>query len=114
MKDLRNLLHNPPNEYRPIPFWAWNARLEAEESRRQVRELFEKGNGGFFMHARGGLTTPFMGDEWMENVKASIDEGEKYNMGAWGYDENGWPSGFGDGRVNELGIEYQQKYSAWK
>jgi len=31
-------------------------------------------------------------------------------MGAWGYDENGWPSGFGDGRVNELGIEYQQKY----
>lgn len=76
MKDLRNLLHNPPNEYRPIPFWAWNARLEAEESRRQVRELFEKGNGGFFMHARGGLTTPFMGDEWMENVKASIDEGE--------------------------------------
>ena len=27
----------------------------------------------------------------------------------WAYDENGWPSGFGDGKVNGKGIEYQQK-----
>lgn len=31
-------------------------------------------------------------------------------MGAWGYDENGWPSGFGDGMVNGMGESYQQKY----
>jgi len=24
--------------------------------------------------------------------------------------ENGWPSGFGSGAVNELGLKYQQKY----
>ena len=27
-------------------------------------------------------------------------------MPFWIYDENGWPSGFGDGIVNGLGIEY--------
>ena len=31
-------------------------------------------------------------------------------MRAWAYDENGWPSGFGNGEVNGLGIAYQQKY----
>jgi len=110
MSNILKNLSNPPAKYRPIPFWAWNSKLETEESKRQVRLLEQAGNGGFFMHARGGLTTPFMGDEWMDNVKASIHEGEKLGISSWGYDENGWPSGFGDGRVNELGLEYQQKY----
>ena len=110
MNNILKNLSNPPAKYRPIPFWAWNSKLETEESKRQVRLLEQAGNGGFFMHARGGLTTPFMGDEWMDNVKASIHEGEKLGISSWGYDENGWPSGFGDGRVNELGLEYQQKY----
>ena len=35
-------------------------------------------------------------------------------MGGWGYDENGWPSGFGDGKVNGRGVKYQQKYLRWE
>ena len=31
-------------------------------------------------------------------------------MDGWLYDENGWPSGFGNGAVNALGEKYQQKY----
>jgi hypothetical protein len=68
------------------------------------------GIGGFFMHARGGLQTEYMGDEWFANVEASIDEAQKRGMRAWAYDENGWPSGFGSGIVNGKGIAYQQKY----
>ena len=30
-------------------------------------------------------------------------------MHSWAYDENGWPSGFGGGKVNGLGDEYRQK-----
>lgn len=70
----------------------------------------EVGIGGYFMHARGGLQTEYMGEEWMDNVRCGIQEGKKHGMGAWGYDENGWPSGFGSGVVNGLGIKYQQKY----
>ncbi len=99
-----------PNRYRPIPFWSWNEKLDETETRRQIGEMDKAGIGGFFMHARGGLQTEYMGDEWFANVEASIDEAAKRGMRAWAYDENGWPSGFGSGIVNGKGIAYQQKY----
>ncbi len=97
-------------KYRPIPFWSWNEKLDTEETRRQIREMDSVGIGGFFMHARGGLQTEYLGDEWFDNVAASIDEAKKLGMHPFAYDENGWPSGFGGGVVNGLGIDYQQKY----
>ena len=99
-----------PKEYRPIPFWSWNEKLNTEETARQVRIMDKTGIGGFFMHARGGLQTGYMGDEWFSNIDAAANEAKKCGMFAWAYDENGWPSGFGDGKVSGLGIEYQQKY----
>lgn len=99
-----------PMKYRPIPFWSWNEKLEVEETKEQIGKMHEAGLGGFFMHARGGLQTPYMGEEWFDNVTASVEEGKRLGMRPWAYDENGWPSGFGDGLVNGLGVEYQQKY----
>ena len=61
----------------------------------------DMGLGGFFMHARGGLKTPYMSNEWMECVSVCCDEAEKLHMDAWGYDENGWPSGFAGGKLLE-------------
>lgn len=101
---------NIEKKYRPIPFWSWNEKLSADETARQAGIMDEAGIGGFFMHARGGLQTEYMGKEWFENVSAAADEAKKRGMGAWAYDENGWPSGFGGGAVNGLGVEYQQKY----
>ena len=103
-------LQNPDMKYRPVPFWSWNDKLDTEELRHQVREMHKAGLGGFFMHARGGLQTAYLSDEWMECVSACCDEAGKLGMGAWLYDENGWPSGFGGGLVNGLGEYYQQKY----
>ena len=99
-----------PMQYRPIPFWSWNEKLEVEETKEQINKMYEAGIGGFFMHARGGLQTEYMGEEWFENVTASVEEGKRLGMRPWAYDENGWPSGFGDGIVNGMGVEYQQKY----
>ena len=99
-----------PNKYRPAPFWSWNDKLDPEELRWQIREMAKAGLGGFFMHARGGLQTEYLSQEWLDCVAACIDEAKKLNMDAWLYDENGWPSGFGGGLVNGLGMTYQQKY----
>ena len=85
-KDLKN--------YQSIPFWSWNDKLEPEHLRKQIRDMKAAGIGGFFMHARGGLLTEYMGEEWMKAVEACIDEAKKQDMNAWCYDENGWPSGF--------------------
>ncbi len=103
-------LTNPPAAYRPIPFWSWNEKLEPEELRRQVREMAAAGLGGFFMHARGGLQTAYLSSDWMACVEASLDEAAKCGIDGWLYDENGWPSGFGGGVVNGMGVKYQQKY----
>ena len=101
---------NVDKKYRPVPFWSWNEKLNTAETKRQIGLMDDVGIGGFFMHARGGLQTEYMGDEWFENVTASVEEADKRGMHAWAYDENGWPSGFGGGKVNGLGLKYQQKY----
>lgn len=98
------------SKYRPTPFWSWNEKLDTEETKRQVHLMKEAGLGGFFMHARGGLQTEYMGEEWFDNISAGIESAKELGMHPWAYDENGWPSGFGDGRVNGLGEKYQQKW----
>lgn len=90
-----------PSQYQPIPFWSWNDQLEPAVLRRQVQWMKDQGIGGFFMHARGGLKTPYLSDEWMEAIEACCDEAEKLGMNAWVYDENGWPSGFAGGKLLE-------------
>ena len=97
-------------EYRPVPFWSWNDELDPAELTRQIELMRAAGIGGFFMHARGGLKTPYMGKKWLEMVSHCVREARKRDMNPWLYDENGWPSGFGDGKVNGLGEKYRQKY----
>lgn len=88
-------------EYRPLPFWSWNDKLEKEKLIEQIHWMNEKENGGFFMHARSGLMTEYLSEEWMQCIEACADEAEKLGMKAWVYDENGWPSGFVGGKLLE-------------
>lgn len=86
-------------EYGGIPFWSWNDKLVPEELRRQINVMHDLGMKGYFMHARGGLETEYLSDDWYDCIKACVDEGKKLDMESWAYDENGWPSGFGGGKV---------------
>lgn len=105
----KKIFRDPPKEYRPVPFWSWNDRLEKEELLWQINEMDEQGWGGFFMHSRNGLGTPYLSDEWMTLIKDSADEAHKRGMGAWLYDEDKWPSGICGGEIPKLGREYRQK-----
>ncbi|MFP4977443.1 glycosyl hydrolase [Paenibacillus sp. CN-4] len=104
-----NSLKNPPAEYRSLPFWSWNDALDPDELVRQIEEMAQAGAGGFFMHARGGLRTPYMGEAWMDAVRLCLDKARELGLKAWLYDENGWPSGTADGTVPAKGLRYQQK-----
>ena len=88
-------------EYGSIPFWSWTDRLEEGELRRQIRNMHDMEMRGFFMHARGGLQTEYLSEEWYDCIRACIDEAKALGMEAWAYDENGWPSGFAGGKVLE-------------
>ena len=88
-------------EYRPLPFWSWNDKLEKEKLIEQIHWMKEKENGGFFMHARSGLMTEYLSEDWMQCIEACADEAQRLDMKAWVYDENGWPSGFVGGKLLE-------------
>ena len=96
-------------EFRGAPFWSWNDDLDPEELKRQVRSMCESGMGGFFMHARSGLVTPYMSKEYFECHQACIDEAKKLGMDAWLYDEDCWPSGSGGNVSESKGTFYQSK-----
>ena len=95
------LFRNPTSEYRGTPFWAWNCKLEKEELCRQIDIFKEMGLGGFHMHVRTGLVTPYLSDEYMDIVKGCVEKAKQENMLAWLYDEDRWPSGFAGGLVTE-------------
>ncbi|HIE29426.1 TPA: hypothetical protein EYP66_19325 [Candidatus Poribacteria bacterium] len=100
---------NPGKEYRPSPFWSWNDALDPEELRWQVRQMAEQGFGGYFMHSRVGLATPYLSKEWMECIRACLEEGRKVDTESWLYDEDKWPSGFAGGIIPAKGDEYKAR-----
>ncbi|MBO4512660.1 MAG: hypothetical protein J5746_07815 [Victivallales bacterium] len=100
---------NPSAEYRDAPFWSWNCKLNEEELRRQIRIFKEMGMGGFFMHPRVGLNTPYLSKEFLDRVADCIDEAKKNGILAYLYDEDRWPSGTAGGMVT-CHQEYQARY----
>ena len=65
------LFRHPTAAYRAAPFWAWNCKLEKETLDRQMPVFQEMGMGGFHMHVRTGLDTPYLSDEFMERIRKS-------------------------------------------
>jgi len=95
------LFRNPSSEYRGTPFWAWNGKLSDEELKAQIDVFQKMGLGGFHMHVRTGLDSPYLSDEYMEHIHCCIEEARQRGMLAWLYDEDRWPSGTAGGRVTK-------------
>lgn len=89
----------PGKNYRSIPFWAWNCKLNKQLMKQQIDCFEEMGFGGFLMHPRYGLDTEYLGKEFMEHVKFCVEYAKSKNMQAWIYDEDRWPSGSAGGMV---------------
>ena len=105
----RELFQNPTNEYRGGPFWAWNQALSPEVLVRHIDYFKEMGIGGFHMHCRTGLDTPYMGEEYKECVRACVEKAKAEGMYAYLYDEDRWPSGAAGGKVTK-DVEYRSRY----
>ncbi len=109
MQTILQKLKRPPKEFSPTFFWSWNDRLEEQELIRQIHEMEKQRIGGFFIHARPGLITEYLSEEWIRLVRKSVKECENREIQPWLYDEHGWPSGIGGGSVPARGREYQEK-----
>ncbi|MCC6015985.1 MAG: hypothetical protein LM582_02970, partial [Desulfurococcaceae archaeon] len=87
MLDL-NIFKNPPKIFRGVLFWSINDLLRKEEIVKQVALLDEAGFGGAFFHAREGLVTPFLSNEWFEAFEVAVEEARSRDMSIWIYDED--------------------------
>ena len=95
----KELFLSPTSEYRCTPFWAWNCELDDDELKWQIDVFKQMGFGGFHMHVRTGLVTPYLSDKYMESIKACVNKAKDEQMLAWLYDEDRWPSGAAGGIV---------------
>ena len=64
-------------DFRPLSFWSFNGDMEDTEIKSQIHQLKEQGYGGFYMHARAGLTLQYLGDDWMHACRVAVEEAKK-------------------------------------
>jgi hypothetical protein len=74
------LFKSPSKEYRGCPFWSWNTKLRKDQHLKQIDYFKEMGMGGFHMHVRVGLDTEYLGEEFMDMVRASVEYAEERDM----------------------------------
>lgn len=115
-RDLLQLLREPPADCRPAMFWLLNGRLTPDRLRAQIREMAERGCGGFFLHPMAanfrvhdfisGMEPEYLSDEYFALIRIAVEEADALGLYAWLYDEGGWPSGTAGGRVLEGHPQY--------
>jgi len=106
------LFQNPTSEYRGTPFWSWNCKLDKAQLLRQIETLRQMGFGGFHMHPRTGMDTPYLQPEFFDLIKACVQDAKRKHMLAWLYDEDRWPSGFAGGLVTQH-KQHRAKHLLW-
>ena len=90
---------SPEPEHTACPFWFWNGDMQPDEIIRQIGLMFDKGIRSFVIHARVGLTVPYLSETWFERCELALGEAARCGMKVWLYDEDNWPSGYAGGRV---------------
>lgn len=106
MKPEKNLQNHMTTATGSVCFWSWNDRITRKEIRCQLEELADNRFTGVIVHSRCGLRIPYMGDEWFELYTMVVEEAKRLHLELWIYDEDGWPSGFGGGKVTANGEDF--------
>ena len=70
---------NPSVKYRTAPFWSWNGALDSKELCRQMEDFKAHGIGGAFAHARQGLITEYLSDEFFDRFKDTLEFAKKHS-----------------------------------
>lgn len=108
-KTFEEIFKNPPAKYRGTPFWSWNGKLDTEKMKQQIDNFEKMGFGGFHIHSRIGLEDEYLGDTFLEKVKACHQYAAEKNMYTYLYDEDKWPSGCAGGRATQE-VQYRARY----
>lgn len=98
-RNWKETVKNPDSRYRGMPFWSWNGKMDPARIEQQIEEFHAMRFGGFFMHSRMGLETPYLSKEWFDCVRTAVCKAAELNLRACLYDEDRWASGTAGGFV---------------
>lgn len=76
-----------------------NHRLDPAEIEWQMEEFARAGYQGVYAHARQGLLTPYMSEEWWRALDTMIAACRRTGLQFWIWDEDYFPSGTAGGRI---------------
>ncbi|MCE5199232.1 MAG: glycosyl hydrolase [Armatimonadota bacterium] len=108
IEQLKEQFANPPSEFALAPFWFLNHELTDAELKWQINEMNNNGVRGFVLHARHGLITEYLSNEWFDRIETCIKEAHRLGMKVYLYDEDNWPSGPVSGELLKKYPEYRQ------
>ncbi len=99
LDELMDAFRDPPARLRTMPQWSWNGELNEARITEQLEQFARQGCGGVFAHARPGLITGYISDEWFEMWGHGMREAERLGMEFHIYDEFCCPGGHAGGHV---------------
>lgn len=114
---LEQKFKNPPEEYKPMPFWHINDELTTEGIRQQMKDAKElAGFSGVSLlplaeksPTRPGTSPKFLSEEYFARYQDLLHVAEELDMEIILYDDNDFPSGMAGGKMEELYPEHTMK-----
>lgn len=114
---LEQKFENPPQEYKPMPFWHINGEMTTEGIWQQMKDASElsgfSGVSVLPLEPREGKspgTLPkFLTEAYYDRFQDVLDAAEEFDMQVILYDDNDFPSGMAGGKLGELFPEHTMK-----
>jgi hypothetical protein len=113
---LEQQFKNPPDRYKPMPFWHINGELTTEGIRRQMRDARERAGftGVSVLPLTGGGRKPgtlpeFLSEAYFDRFEDVLASAKELDMQVILYDDIGFPSGMAGGKMERLYPEHTRK-----
>jgi hypothetical protein len=105
---LEKDFQNPPEEFKPMPFWHINGELTTEGIRQQMEDAKAVGFSGVTLlpltarsETRPGTSPKFLSEDYFDRYQDMIDLANELGMEIILYDDNDFPSGMAGGKMEE-------------
>lgn len=107
---------DPPDQYKPMPFWHINGELSASGIRQQMTDAREAGFSGVSLLplaekslSRPGTSPRFLTQDYFERYQDLLNVAEELDMEIILYDDNDFPSGMAGGKMEALYPDHTMK-----
>jgi hypothetical protein len=91
--DLYAQFRNPPNHDAVMPYWYWNGKITAQETRRQIRSMVGQGVRAAIVFPWDGMEVPYLSEQWWQALGDALDAASEAGFTLNLNDEFTWPSG---------------------